>query len=1406
MQNGELELEDALDEASGYWIEGDDGSDVARAQQAVLEDELRLRVILLVSMGDDTTTTDSNSGEDEEDEDWGSDEGGTTEDAPANASRSGGITSKRGSSSTAVATRVATFQSSNYIDACKVARGGYSGPPLLYAAIVDAFGWSGGHLALASIISGHNSMISSFETSPRSMVLMHTNEKDKQEKETTIGRDRSEQEATYPIADAFRLRRVMELLQTVCRATVPNFAVQAATLCGQALLARFTANSATHATDVLTYQDTSALARISSSDSSGEVGEGSNRSDSVSTWLRDSKKRAALDGAVEAWKTAAWAATAIQTNSYSSNSSNNNVAPSALLAPLSEQQCQDGESGNINNEDGIKKAPSFLEDQRAALLRLTVALPLERALLLLASSTLALRIAGLQDLRKCTVDAANEDQRAEDAAKNNAQLAGSRSLSGEPIESSSSSTSASSSTSSSMVSIDAGAANSSYFSAPRSPNSTVVEEAAAPSVHFSVDGDNAPPSPSSAELQAAIALSLVNDVEETPKTEASSNKNYGSISSPATGVVELPWQRSFVAARLSSFGLVECLLTPVRLCIGNYLSGPSLFCIAQKCMIFFVYSQVRWLDHAFVSCAFYRCPPPFQTFKIDETNVVMNGMRLFYCYQAYLHAELWQRCGDILAFLVQCNQLNEVHMQNLWSLVDPGGMSHSSNNNGRLSSGLNSSSSSSNSSGSRMSVGHVNDNGGNMGDYGRLHESVRHSIMKVLLQLVQTTSSHAENFSGCWSSSSDTTTTTVTTNGTNVIAKEANSGTPSPALRLPMLQELHRGMGSLQKRAFDSGSTADWLKRDSGSSTVPSSDYPMLELASSLADAALQQQRLKRLIGSNALTMASPSKASESLFDMNALIAGDIQELEDFEDDDDACVAALGVSLLWRACRDGSGASLTLHTKALELLLAKLALPDILMLPAGRWVLSKALCTLQTNAETTSCGNADLVLSLNSLSALLAPAYGALTYSFTSSTVQPHEVPTNDSGTGAESVSSSGAAMTTDAMRAHLVAKQVAPYLKPALKAYKTCASVAAAATFNGGNDQTHESHSSHTLNGNEILSGKYYGHLATVRAFRDILGLALAASAAVSAADPVHAMPVANMPDDARVKSFSQVGTGAEGMVELAWAALVDGALIPAEADEGYCFVAQIIDNPETNQSHRTPPTLAEGLLENEKSRPGVERLTRCWRLVLRLWQSSLVPCHNGEDTYTSPLITPMSLRLLLAALHFLHVADGSLCPVHRTPLPNSEPSSGSAMTATAVTAGAAGTDGATVSETTSAGEKPQQVIPQAPQPVPLGFTAPCAFDLEGANLLWNIVLGCVNEHVAAEASCALVTLCLYDANPPRNNTNTEGKTAAPLTHLVERCLDYLLTKNQPNLFEARGICRCLELLNLVSFVIFPF
>jgi len=561
MQNGELELDDALDEARGYWIEDEHGSDVARAQQAVLEDELRLRVIILVSMDDDSSTTDSNSGEDEEDENWGSDDGGTIEDAPANASRSGGQTSKRGSGSTAAAKRVATFQSSN-VDACKVARGGYSGPPLLYAAIVDAFGRSGGHLALASIISGHDSMITSFESSPRSMLLVHANENDANETDTTIGKDPFGQEVTNPTADAFRLRRVMELLQTVCRATVPIFAIQAATLCGQALLALFNANSATHTTDVPSHPNASVLVRRSSSDSSGEVGGSSNCSDSVSAWLRDSKKRAALDGAVEAWKTAAWAAAAIQTNSCSSNSGNNSVATSALPVPLSEQQCLDGESGDINNEDGIRKAPGSLEDQRIALLRLTVALPLERALLLLASPTLALRIAGLQDLRKCTVDAANEDQRAEDAAKNAAQLAGSLSLPGKPIGSSASSTSSSSSSSSSVVSIDVGAANSSYFSAPRSPNSTVVEEAAAPSVHFSVDGDNAPPSPSSAELQAAIALSLAK--EEPPQVAASSNNSSVVARDSAIGRVEPPWQRNFVAARLSEFGLLERLLTPVR--------------------------------------------------------------------------------------------------------------------------------------------------------------------------------------------------------------------------------------------------------------------------------------------------------------------------------------------------------------------------------------------------------------------------------------------------------------------------------------------------------------------------------------------------------------------------------------------------------------------------------------------------------------------------------------------------------------------------------------------------------------------------------------------------------------------------------------------------------------------------
>jgi len=766
-----------------------------------------------------------------------------------------------------------------------------------------------------------------------------------------------------------------------------------------------------------------------------------------------------------------------------------------------------------------------------------------------------------------------------------------------------------------------------------------------------------------------------------------------------------------------------------------------------------------------------------------------------------LHAELWRRCGDLLAFLAQCHQLNEDHIQSLWSLVD-------SESNSGSSSNIRRSSSEHSTSSGRMGVGRRSDSAGSTGDHGRLHESVRHGILKVLLQLVQTPALNTENARD--SGSSDTATITTTTATTNNSVKAAEMGNPSPALPLPMLQTLGNGMGSLQRRSFDSSNSLHILNGNSDSSAASSFDSPMLELASSLADASLQQQRRNQVIDSNAPDLLFGSKRNNYTADYAD------EGVDANEDNDDRSVVALGVSLLWRACRDGSGASLTLHTKALELLLAKLAPPDILMFSAGRWVLANALRTLRACANTTVSGGADLVLSLKVLSTLLSPAYGALTYSFPSSTVQPHDDAMSDSGTSGESASSSGTAVASDIMRAHLVTTQVAPFLKPALKSYKSRAADAAAVITNGDSNVSNDSQGSHTFNGSEILSGKYYGHLTTVRAFRDFLGLALAASAAEGAAAPISVVPAANMPDNTSGMDFDQDSTGTEGMVELAWAALVDGALLPAEADEGYCFVAQILDDAEISQPEKSLLAREENLKINdavtgatrapsndETPMSDLQSLTRCWRSILRLWQSSLVSQHNGADTYTSPLITPMSLRLLLAALHFLHVADGSLCPVRKTLFPDSKLSSDSAITTDAVPATPAspGNAGITVSVSEATPVEPtKQILSQMSLLAPLRFTASSAFDLEGTDLLWGIVLGCLNEHVAAEASCALITLFLHDATPPCIAGAHDADAVTSLTRLVERCLDYLSTANQSTSFETRSVCRCLELLNLVS------
>jgi hypothetical protein len=133
-------------------------------------------------------------------------------------------------------------------------------------------------------------------------------------------------------------------------------------------------------------------------------------------------------------------------------------------------------------------------------------------------------------------------------------------------------------------------------------------------------------------------------------------------------------------------------------------------------------------------------------------------------------------------------------------------------------------------------------------------------------------------------------------------------------------------------------------------------------------------------------------------------------------------------------------------------------------------------------------------------------------------------------------------------MRAWVLSSRVAPLLEPALHAYKAHARAAAQAVAanaaivgdeaNDGGGSTGGSTGGGLvagLCGSAVLAGRYYGHLATVRAFADFLGWAHAAAAArrpsAAAAAPGEALAQA---------------------VRATWAALVPGALLPAEADLG--------------------------------------------------------------------------------------------------------------------------------------------------------------------------------------------------------------------------------------------------------------
>jgi hypothetical protein len=498
MQNGEIDLEDALAEAD---------VDMAPQERAAVEGELRQRVRArdgTASGSESGTEEEKEKGEEEEEEgEWAS----TSEDEPGCSSRCVGPrhVAAAGADRPAPPGRAVA----SCIDARKVARGGFPRAPQLYAAVVDAFAHCGGDRALASLVLGRSASGStSAESTPSTP----------RDSDGALAGGAEERGGCLVAADAFRLQRVMALLQAVCCAAVPAWAVRAAALCGDALLARLGAS------------ELHAAARSSSSARVGALAQASRRD--VAAWVRDSGQRALLDGAIHMWKTAAWAAAAPPGTSPLPLAAVAAPPPPSLplLSPLQQQQDEEARVQEL---------------RRRALLRLAVAVPLEFALLLLASPTLALRINGLGELRKCVHDAGLEDARAECNAANSAHV--------------------SSSSSSSSSSLDAAMTRSPYFPGPLLMLTSAAHGAdAAPTA----GGGGTPLSSQDSELQAALALSLA-PADEPEDAAPSANAAATTAAATPGGVagvaaVGAAWQRGFVAARLAAFGLVERLLTPVR--------------------------------------------------------------------------------------------------------------------------------------------------------------------------------------------------------------------------------------------------------------------------------------------------------------------------------------------------------------------------------------------------------------------------------------------------------------------------------------------------------------------------------------------------------------------------------------------------------------------------------------------------------------------------------------------------------------------------------------------------------------------------------------------------------------------------------------------------------------------------
>jgi len=500
MQNGEIDLEDALAEAD---------LNMATQERAAVEGELRQRVRVrdgTASGSESGTEEEGDKEEEEEEEEWGS----TSENEPGCSSRCVGPRHVAAAGADRPASPGRAVASC--IDARKVARGGFLRAPQLYAAVVDAFAHCGGDRALASLVLGRwaagSASAESTTSTPR-------------DSDGALAGGAEEKGGCLEAADALRLQRVMALLQAVCCAAVPTLAVRAAASCGDALLAR------------LGVSELPAAARSSPSARVGALAQASNRD--VAAWVRDSGQRALLDGAIHMWKTAAWAAAVPpDTSPLPLAAAAAQTPPSLpLLSPLQQQQQQDEEA-------------RVQELRRRALLRLAVAVPLEFALLLLASPTLALRINGLGELRKCVLDAGLEDARAECNAANSAAV---------------------SSSSSSSSSLDAAITHSPYFPGPLLMLTSAAHSAdAAPSA-----GGGTPLSSQDSELQAALALSLApadEPEDAAPSANAAATTTTTAAATPGevagVAAVGAAWQRAFVAARLAAFGLVERLLTPVR--------------------------------------------------------------------------------------------------------------------------------------------------------------------------------------------------------------------------------------------------------------------------------------------------------------------------------------------------------------------------------------------------------------------------------------------------------------------------------------------------------------------------------------------------------------------------------------------------------------------------------------------------------------------------------------------------------------------------------------------------------------------------------------------------------------------------------------------------------------------------